>query len=92
MKISFKTLTRRYLEKKALADSLKKEIDELKVQIIDYHKGRDLVTEAGVESKLTHCIRSTIQKEEVEKLLGYEIPSTCYKYSPYDQLKVKIVA
>ena len=92
MKISFKTLARRYVEKKALMDSLKKEVDELKGQIITYHKGRDLVTEAGVESKITHCTRSTLQKEEVEKLLGHEIPSSCYKYSPYDQLKVKLVA
>lgn len=91
MKISFKTLAHRYVEKKAQMDSLKKEVEELKGQIVDYHKGRDLVNEAGVESKIIHGTRATLQKEEVEKLLGHEIPASCFKYSPYEQLCVKLV-
>ena len=86
------TIARQYIEKKALMDALKKETDALKTQIISYHAGRDLVAEGGIESKIVHGTRSTLQKDEVEKLLGHEIPSTCYKYTPYEQLKVKIVA
>lgn len=86
------TVARQYVEKKSLMDSLKKELDALKAQIIDFHCGRDLVTEGGIESKIIHGTRSTLQKSEIEKLLGHEIPSTCYSYTPYEQLKVKIVA
>lgn len=86
------SLARQFVEKKALIDSLTKELDGLKVQILKLHAGRDLISESGIESKVIHGTRSTLQKDAVEKLLGHEIPDSCFKHTSYDQLKVKIIA
>ena len=90
--MNISTIARQYVHKKALIDSLQKEVDQLKGQIIQYHNGRDIVSEAGIESKIIHGTKSTLQKAEVEKLLGREIPASCFKFTPYEQLRVKLVA
>ena len=84
-------IARKFVEKKALIDMLQKEVDNLKLQIIQYHAGRDVIREAGIESKLTPCLRTTLQKDAVERLLGKPIPETCFKRTSYDSLKVKII-
>ena len=90
--MNINTIARQYVQKKALIDLLQKEVDQLKGQIIQYHNGRDLVVEAGIESKIIHGTKSTLQKPEVEKLLGREVPASCFKFTPYEQLRVKLVA
>lgn len=86
------TVAREYVAKKALIESLTKELDSLKSQIIEYHHGRDLIQESGVESKLIHATRENLLKAEIEKVLGTPIPETCKKYTSYDRLSVKLVA
>lgn len=44
--MNISTIARQYVQKKALIDSLQKEVDQLKGQIIQYHNGRDIVSEA----------------------------------------------
>lgn len=86
------TIAREYIAKKNLIDSLTKELDGLKAKIVEYHHGRDLVTEAGIESKLIHATRENLIKAEIEKALGGTIPESCKKYTSYDRLSVKLVA
>ena len=89
--MNISTTAREYVAKKALIDQLNKELDGLKVEIMKYHQGRDVITENGIESKIIHAVRENLVKDEIAKLLGGTIPESCKKYTTYDRLSVKLV-
>lgn len=79
----------RLMEAKNEMKILDKEIRDLTEVLKAEHArcGKDTFCVGGYISSMSHACRQVLLKENIEKLLGRELPAECIKLSPYDVIR-----
>lgn len=79
----------RLMDAKNQMKALDKEIRDLTEVLKAEHAkcGKDTFCVDGYISSISHACRQVLLKENIEKLLGHEIPADCIKLSPYDVIR-----
>ena len=87
VKSAFETVLVLEAQKKKLDADIKKAKDVIR-KAMDA-EAVTAVNQDGYYANIASAVRSTLVTEEVEKLLGYKIPDTCFKRTPYTTLTIK---
>ena len=79
------------LKNEAMAKKLQEEAAAARATIRKFlvDNGETALNQDGYYANIANATRDTLQKAEVEKLLGYKIPDTCYKHTAYTTLTIK---
>lgn len=87
VKSAFETVLTLEAQKEKLEADIKKARDTIRKAMDEQQVLQ--VKQDGYYANIAECSRSTLQKDEVAKLLGYAIPETCYKTTHYTTLTIK---
>ena len=87
VKSAFETVFELEAQKKTIEDSLKKAKATIRKALEE--AGETSYKEGPYYALIAEATRSTLVQAEVEKLLGYAIPSNCFKSTPYTTFTVK---
>lgn len=89
VKNSFETVLKLEAQIKDLQEKAKAAREEIKKFLEDNHETQ--VKQDGYYANIAEAMRNTLQPKEIEKLLGYTIPDSCYKHTAYKTLTIKRV-
>ena len=87
IKSAFETVFTLEEQKTQLESSLKKAKATIRKALEE--AGEKSIKDGPYYALIADATRSTLVTEEVEKLLGYKIPESCYKKTPYTTFTVK---
>ena len=87
IKSAFETVITLEAQKKKLDADIKKAKDVIR-KAMDA-EAVTAINQDGYYANIASATRNTLVTEEVEKLLGYKIPDTCFKHTPYTTLTIK---
>ena len=87
IKSKFETVLTLEAQKKQLETTIKEAKAE--IQKYMYDNGELAIKQDGYIATISEGLRKTLLAEEVEKLLGKPIPTSCYKETPYTSFTVK---
>lgn len=87
IKSAFETVLALEAAKKALDEQIKKARDTIRKSMDEQEITQ--IKQEGYYANIASATRKSLVTEEVEKLLGYKIPDTCFKQTNYTTLTIK---
>lgn len=87
IKSQFETVLTLEAQVKILQEKAKAAREEIRKFLVE--NGETQIKQDGYYANIAEGTRNTLQPKEIEKLLGYAIPDTCYKHTAYTTLTVK---
>ena len=87
IKSKFETVVQMEAQKKQLEENIKK--TKAEIQEFMYQNGELKIKQDGYSASISEAVRTTLIRDEIEKLLGKTLPDNCVKKTPYITLTVK---
>lgn len=87
IKSKFESVLRMEAQKKQLEENIKKAKAE--IQDIMYQNGELKIKQDGYSAVIGEAVRTTLIRDEIEKLLGKTLSDNCVKKTPYITLTIK---